>query len=188
MKKKYPYKLQTPFSVASQEVMRSPAWVATSPEARVLYLELRLQYSPTKQESVFLSSRHAAKLLGFGRNKAARCARELEHYGFVVQTKQASIFDGKGMAAHVRLTPEPYKDKPASKDFLKWDGTPFGTDGVTKKTSFRHTRRADFGTHAVPKKTVFGTHAVPKARIPKQSFGTDGVPYLDSISPRESNT
>src|SRR5215471_12761103 len=61
-----------------------------------------------------------------------RWFRELEHYGFIVKTAAACLgVDGDGIAAHWRLTECHSFDSKgthiaATRDFDRWDGTPFG--------------------------------------------------------------
>jgi hypothetical protein len=68
-----------------------------------------------------------------------RWYRELQHYGFIVQTRAGSLgLDGKGKAPHWRLTELPHEDVvevlggttkrtrfSATKEYLIWDGTVF---------------------------------------------------------------
>jgi hypothetical protein len=55
-----------------------------------------------------------------------RWFRELEYYGFIRMVSPPHHgLNGHGRAAHYRLTEEPYLGKPATRDFLNWDGAIF---------------------------------------------------------------
>jgi hypothetical protein len=108
--------------------MASPAWRAMSHGARSLYVALRARYSITLHNNgrVYISQRLAAREIGSGFNEIARWFRELQHFGFIVQTKGGYLgVEGKGKAPHWRLTECGYMNDPPTRDFLKWDGTPF---------------------------------------------------------------
>ena len=60
------------------------------------------------------------------KDTAARCFREIQHYGFGVITSGACLgVDGKGKAPHWRLTEVGYMADPPTRDFLRWDGVIF---------------------------------------------------------------
>jgi hypothetical protein len=106
------------------ETTRSPAWLAMSHGARLLYLALKERYSTSFKNNgrVYLSTREAAKQLRSNRDSILRWFRELQHYGFIVMTNPGSLgVDGKGKAAHWRLTECPCNDEPPTKDYLHWN-------------------------------------------------------------------
>ena len=101
--------------------------------ARVLYVSLKRRYSPNYKNNgrIYLSQRRAAAEIGSSTNQITRWFRELQHYGFIVQTKPGYLgLEGKGRAAHWRLTEVAYMRGTSSKgmddmptmDFLKWNG------------------------------------------------------------------
>jgi hypothetical protein len=126
-----------PFVPLLKETMASPAWRATSHGARSLYVALKARYSSTLHNSgrIFISQRIASREIGSGLNEIARWFRELQHYGFIVQTKGGSLgLNGKGTAPHWRLTECGYMNDLPTRDFIRWDGKPF-QDVVRKRPS-----------------------------------------------------
>jgi hypothetical protein len=128
-----------PFVPLDVEVMSSPAWRATSLGARWLYVHLKRRWSFKQRNNgrLFLSQRNAQEEMGLGkRDSISRWFRELQHYGFIVQTEAGCLgLDGKGRAPHWRLTElEAPGGRNGStlmlptKDFLKWNGTKFRDD------------------------------------------------------------
>jgi hypothetical protein len=106
----------------------SPAWRAMSHGAQSLYVALKRRYNANIDNNgeIFLSLRDAAQELQSHRDHIARWYRELQHYGFVVQMQPPCLgAEGKGKTAHWRLTELAYIGKPPTRDFLRWDGTPF---------------------------------------------------------------
>lgn len=99
----------------------SEAWATLKPGPRALYMELKRRFRGHNNGSIFLSHRDAAKALNCGRDTVAKYFKELEHRGFIVVTKGHCLgHEGVGRAAHYRLTEEPYKSKPATKEFMDW--------------------------------------------------------------------
>jgi hypothetical protein len=112
-----------------KETLHSPAWRALSHGARSLYVLLKERYNSKEHNNgrIFLSQREAAEELGSGTEEITRWFRELQHYGFIVQTAPGCLgLDGKGKAPHWRLTELGYMRDPPTRDFLRWNGTPFG--------------------------------------------------------------
>ena len=131
--------IEGPFVAVLKETMDSPAWIAMSQGAKVLYITLKRRYNSKNHNNgrVFLSTREAAKEMGCGQNEICRWYRELQHYAFIVQTAAPSLgVEGKGKAAHWCLTECGYmKDEP-TRDFLRWDGTKF-RDAERKRPASR---------------------------------------------------
>jgi hypothetical protein len=128
MKKKRTNKIDGLFVPLLIATIRSPAWRAMSHGAKSLYVALKQRYNSTIDNNgkVFLSLRDAAQELQSHRDHIARWYRDLQHYGFVVQVQPGCLgVDGKGKTAHWRLTELAYLGKPPTRDFLRWDGTPF---------------------------------------------------------------
>ena len=128
-----------PFVPLDQEVMSSRAWRATSLGARWLYVHLKRRWSFKQKNNgrLFLSQRNAQMEIGLGhRDSISRWFRELQHYGFIVQTEGGCLgVDGKGKAPHWHLTELEVAGGRngntwmlPTKDFLKWDGTKFRDD------------------------------------------------------------
>jgi hypothetical protein len=117
-----------PFIPLLKETMASPAWRAMAPSARLLYIALKARYSNNLKNNghLYLSIRVAAKELGLNKDIMARCFRELQHYGFAVQTTGGCLgVDGKGKAPHWRLPELGCMNDPPTRDFLKWNGELF---------------------------------------------------------------
>src|SRR5207249_228164 len=61
-----------------------------------------------------------------GFDSITRWFRELQYYGFIVQTAAGCLgLDGKGKAPHWRLTELGYMHEPPTRDFLRWNGVKF---------------------------------------------------------------
>jgi hypothetical protein len=125
------------------DISKTPAWKALSYPARLLYLELQRQFieAANNNGKVFLSTRDAAERLGASQRWICIWYRELEHYGFIVQTQPATI-GPHGRAALWRLTDHTNgwldgKLIRATKDYLKWDGTPFRKNTTKKRRTIR---------------------------------------------------
>ena len=116
------------FFMVMRVVVDSQAWRNMSMGARVLYLSLKRRYWKDRHNNgrIFISQRDAAKELGRSTTQITRWFRELQHYGFIVQTQRGSLgTDGVGRAPHWRLTEVGYHKELPTRDFLRWDGTPF---------------------------------------------------------------
>jgi hypothetical protein len=113
------------------ETLRSPAYKQLSFGARALFTAVRMRMF-NNNGRVYLSQRDAEKELGrCTRNDIANWYRELQHYGFIVQTAGASLgIDGKGKATRWRITDLPARDNKhnlvtATDDFAHWNGEVF---------------------------------------------------------------
>ena len=117
-----------PYVMVTRAVLDSPAWRHMSLGGRVLYFSLRRRYWSDRKNNgrIYLSQRDAAKEVGRGTTQITRWFRELQHYGFIVQTQRGSLgSNGVGRAPHWRLTEVGYMKEEATRNFLLWDGTPF---------------------------------------------------------------
>jgi hypothetical protein len=132
MKKKHAppkNKIDGPFAGVTNHVWLSPAWKAMSPGARLLYIALlrRYDYDAENNGRIFLSQRKAAEELGCYTDRITRWFRELQYYGFIVMVSAGRLgVRGRGRAPHWRLTELPCNGDPATKEFLAWNGVPFG--------------------------------------------------------------
>ena len=107
-----------PFVMVNKQVLDSDAWRAMSLGARLLYIALKRRYRNDHHNNgrIFLSQRDAAKEIGSDTNQITRWYRELQHYGFIVQTKPGWLGpDGAGRAPHWRLTECGYMKHPQRK-------------------------------------------------------------------------
>jgi hypothetical protein len=126
------------------ELLDSPAWKHLSMGARLLYIALarRLNFDTRNNGRIYLSTRFAMEEIGTtSKNSISRWYRELQHYGFIVQTTPPTL-GSKGLAAHWRLTDVAYgkldgRPIKATKDYLKWTGEVFPA-GPQKQISCPH--------------------------------------------------
>jgi hypothetical protein len=124
-----------PFVPLLIDTLNSAAWRALSHGAKVLYIALRRRYGINQHNNgrIYLSLRQAQKEMRSNLKQIARWFRELQHYGFIVQTMPGCLgLDGKGKAPHWRLTELGYMREPPTREFLKWDGKRF-SDALTRR-------------------------------------------------------
>jgi hypothetical protein len=117
-----------PFVPLLISTLDRPAWRALSHGAQMLYVALKRRFSPHYHNNgrIFLSKRMAAIELGSHHNQIARWFRELQHYGFIVLAKPGFLgVEGKGQAPRWRLTELGCMKELPTRDFERWDGTPF---------------------------------------------------------------
>jgi len=121
------------FVAVHHALLDCEAWRALSHGARSLYIALRRR-APRGRNEVYLSQRDAEREIGSSRKPIARWFRELEHFGFIVLSSPHCLgVEGKGKAPLWRLTECGKTSKasgkgvfePGTKDYLRWDGTPF---------------------------------------------------------------
>jgi hypothetical protein len=106
----------------------APAWRSLSHGARSLYLALKRRYIIKAHNNghIYLSQRDAAHELNSHHDQIGRWYRELQHYGFIIQTAPGCLgLDGKGKAPHWRLTELGCRLEPPTRDFMKWNGQRF---------------------------------------------------------------
>jgi len=142
-----------PFVPLIRTTAASPAWKQMSYGARSLYLVLRgyLRHDNLNNGKVSRSYREAANDLGTKSTRSVqRWFRELHHYGFIVMTTGGCLgVVGMGIAPHWRITECPTFDTKGThiaptRDFDRWDGTPFTDPQKTES-------RAPLGHRAYPK-------------------------------------
>lgn len=118
----------SPFVPLLISTLDAPAWRALSHGAKALYVALKRHYSLKSHNNgrLFLPQRKAAEQLGSHHNQIARWFRELQHYGFIVMMQPGCLgVEGKGQAPRWRLPEIGYMRDPPTRDFARWDGTPF---------------------------------------------------------------
>jgi hypothetical protein len=150
-----------PFVPLLLATLDQPAWRAMSHGARSLYAALKRRYSMNLHNNgrLFLSQRDAVREIGSHHNEIARWYRELQHYGFIrLQTAGFLGVDGKGQAPRTRLTELGYMKDPPTREYERWDRTPFddkikpragnGARGVREKqhSSVRENRSLNFAS------------------------------------------
>jgi len=152
-----------PFIPLIRGTIRTPAWKALSMGARCVYIVLKdfLRIDNTNNGKVYRSYRNIRADLGMGTLWSIGVwLRELEHYGFIVQTSGAYLgVDGDGISAHWRLTECPSFDAKgnmiaATRDFDKWDGTLFVRPRKTESRGTRGDRVSSLVLHTGEAETV----------------------------------
>jgi hypothetical protein len=121
-------KIDGPFVPLPLAIADMPAWIAMSPLARLLWIDLRrqLRNGGLNNGKVHRSCRTAAKALGCNKDTITHCFAENEHYGFLRKTSEGFLgADGRGIAAKYRFTDLAHGTHPATRDFEKWTGELF---------------------------------------------------------------
>jgi hypothetical protein len=177
-----------PFVPLLKDTMATPAWRAMSHGAKILYVALKGRYSVRTHNNgrVYISQRVASREVGSSFEQIARWFRELQHFGFIVQTKGGSLgLNGKGTAPHWRLTECGHMRDPPTRDFVQWKGEPF-RDAVQprfkKQNPVAENRNAPLRKAATPvlrkTETVAGTSVAENRNM----VATEGVAESRNIS------
>ena len=133
-----------PFVPLLISTLDSQAWKELSHGAKALYVSLRRRVVRGRNRA-YLSYRDARLEIKSSQRKIGEWFKELEHYGFIVLARHGSLgVDGVGKAPHWRLTELGQTSKlsasdgfePATRDFLRWDGTPFKRSKKQKPASY----------------------------------------------------
>lgn len=190
-----------PFIPVIRETIKTPAWKATSFGARSVYVVLRgfLRVDNANNGKVYRSYRDMQTDLGKGTLRSiGRWFRELEFYGFIVQTCGFHLgLDGDGISAHWRLTECPSFDAKgnmiaATRDFDRWDGALFVDaqktesripQGYTPYPSGLHTDEAKLGQIA-PNCIPEGYIDTPPDCIP-EGYITSCHSHTPSLAPEQ---
>jgi hypothetical protein len=169
-----------PFVPLLKATLASPAWRAMSHGAKSLYVSLKARYNSGQHNNgrIFLSQRDASREVGSGFNEIARWFRELQRYGFIVQTRGGSLgLNGKGTAPHWRLTECGYMNDPPTRDFERWDGTKF-KDCVSRR---RHPKKQNPVTES--RNTLLRKTITPALRNPVTPLGTSVTESRNIVEP-----
>ena len=103
------------------DIMDSPAYRATSPVARSVYLEIKRRFNGHNNGEIPLSCREAAELCNVGKNTAAKAFEELRQKGFIqIATEAGFNMKGGRRSRRWRLTDRDCNGQPASADWRKW--------------------------------------------------------------------
>jgi hypothetical protein len=119
-------------------MLKSPAWLSLSCQAKCLLIELLALYNGTNNGELYLSVRDAAKLLHTGLHQASAAFAELEERGFIRATRKGSR-TRRGetrLATCWRLTE--YDDdltgRQPTKEFMTWHLPPAEAPVASKRT------------------------------------------------------
>src|SRR5262249_27221399 len=110
-------------------VTKTKAWRAMSLSARLVWIELRgwLRKDWVNNGDMFRSCRKAAEAIGINKETVQVAYLELEHFGFLVRTRQGFLgSEGFGNAARFRFTDLPHGTHLPTRDYEKWSGELFG--------------------------------------------------------------
>jgi hypothetical protein len=114
------------YLIVYSDMQDSPAFNAMRPLAQLLVMKAKRFYDRKTQAPIRVSARTAAKLIGTSKDTALSHCREAVHYGCWRNHTAGHLGSkGKGVATSYILTDEKFRGKPATLDFLRWDGTPF---------------------------------------------------------------
>ncbi|ODS02083.1 hypothetical protein AUC71_02425 [Methyloceanibacter marginalis] len=169
------------------KVLDSPAWLAMSHGARLLYISLRRR-KPRQRNIVFLSYRDAQAELRSGPNKIAEWFRELQYYGFIVLHELGCLgVDGKGKSPHWRLTEAGTTSKtspnglpePPTRDYLQWNGVPWKRPADTRAHRFEQFLKNKTPL-STPKRSATGVDNTPAtASVAPNTESATGVSYIE---------
>jgi len=118
--------IRGPFVPILKNSMKVAAWRALSHGARSLFIALHCRYNYKTENAVYLSMRAASSELGSHKDRVTRWYHELDYYGFIRLVSPGCLgVEGRGKAPHWRLTDVCHAGQLPTRDFEKWDGTPF---------------------------------------------------------------
>ena len=96
------------------------AYRSLSVYSKCLLDELKNRYSGENNGDIHLSTREGAELLDCSKNTITKSLRELEERGFIRPKRKGSFNLKTKDATTWILTREPYRNEPATKDFMRW--------------------------------------------------------------------
>ncbi|WP_018174024.1 hypothetical protein [Thioalkalivibrio sp. ALJ9] len=102
---------------------RTPAWQALRPEAKALLIEMRLLYSPSDGNRIFLSFREMMRRLNVGRKVTTRARAQLLELGWIREVEPGSFTRKTRHATVYALENEPIHDgdgATAPKSYMRW--------------------------------------------------------------------
>jgi hypothetical protein len=100
-------------------LLKSAAWETLPGDASKLLIDLWARYNGINNGEITYSVREAEHI-GLRRSQAARMFAVLCERGFLVVVRTASFTAVKKLSRTWRITDEPYRDEPATKDFMRW--------------------------------------------------------------------
>jgi hypothetical protein len=154
MKKKRQRQNIGPFIAMPKAIWEAPAWRAMTPEARLLWIDMRgqLRNDGLNNGKVYRGHRTAGRAIGLSKNTVTNRFAELEHYGFLRITTSGFLgIDGRGIAAKYRFTDLAHGTQPATRDYEKWDGELF----VYTSKRVRHKKQIPVTRHGTPCPTAW---------------------------------
>jgi hypothetical protein len=117
---------RTNYSMQYLDVQDSKSFRAMRPLAQLLVMKAKRFYDRKTQGPIRVSARTAAKLVKTTKDIGLSLCKEAVHYGFWHEYSPGHLGSkGNGIASSYQLTDEMFMGKPATLDFMRWDGTPF---------------------------------------------------------------
>lgn len=163
--------------------LESPAWEATTPNERALFIEVLQRHNGHNNGSIGLGVREAGKALGIKPHTAGIAFDGLVALGFL-RVARASAFSLKTREAREWIiTMLPVGAELPTKEFMRWQGT------RESRTQCRLGIQTVSPNGTVTPSTVSpnGTDGVPKRHREGQNDPLHGVPKRHtSILPRET--
>jgi hypothetical protein len=168
-----------PFVPLLVSSLDSPAWQATSHGAKALYVSLKRRV-PNGRNKAYISGRMAQRELKSHRRKVREWFAELEHFGFIELAEPGRLgVDGQGKAPHWRLTELGSTSKtsadgllePPSRDFLKWDGTPFDPKPFRLEPGLDRLQKQNPGSDACTRAEPTHVPPLEPTHVPLKSEG-----------------
>jgi hypothetical protein len=156
----------------------SPAFQQLSADATRVYLFMRRRcnFDGSNNGQVPFSQRDAARALNSSHwRRGANALAELQHYGFVKLRNGGVVGEAIRVACQWQLTGFGCGGQPASKDFMRWDGTVFeppyrsklGTRTADQRASEKQVPTAML--HAPPRATALRSRAPDSRNGPKMT-------------------
>ncbi len=102
-------------------ILSSTAYTRASLAARCLLIEVMRRYNGQNNGEISMSVREAADRLHTGKNRASQAFIELQRLGFIKIKKRGSFNRKVRHATTWILTMHEYGNRPATKDFARWD-------------------------------------------------------------------
>lgn len=160
--------------VVPHDLVQLDTWASLSPSAKVLWLEIGLQFMPESKDGkrpgnngwLACPYRYLIEQRGFkSRSTIKECLEELEHFGFIETTFPGAFPKESARYALTHLDIDQHPDnrvmaRKAPRTYLKHDGTPFAKRSRKKNATV---------PRASPLVTAGGTkEAIGKKRSPAQ--------------------
>ena len=111
------------FVMLEHYLLHSLAWQSLSLGARCLLMEVWRRHNGINNGEISYSVREAAKDLRCSKDSAAKWFQELVAKGFLKARRRGSFTYKARHATQWEIAAEPYRGKPASKDFMRWKPT-----------------------------------------------------------------
>ena len=184
-----------PFIAMDRNQYKSAAFAQLSAVAQAMLVHLTYNYNSIRMNEVWMAARDGAIKLHVSKSAAAYALHELEHYGFIVQTRGAYLgVAGVGQSAHYRLTAQRYAEVGATRDYEKWNGEIFSRKKRGKPHKETKSRTKPWVAESISRRTWYRRQAGTVAQNPVHPEGQpvhpEGhrVPNLDPPKMAQAST